>query len=183
MTVFLYSRVSTTGQNLSAQTDALQKAYPDGVLREEKASATSMERPVLQLMLDMMHSGDKLVVWKLDRLARSMKDLTDIVHLLESKGASIEIIDQSIDTSTASGKAFLQMLGVFAEFETNLRRERQMAGIAKARAEGRMGAAVSVDDTAIWASLDEGLSYRKVATKLGCSLSSVQRSVQRRKAA
>ena len=71
-----------------------------------------------------------------NRLARNMGDLCSIVERLEAKGASLEILDQAIDTSTASGKAFLQMLGVFAEFETNLRRERQLAGIAKAKKEG-----------------------------------------------
>jgi DNA invertase Pin-like site-specific DNA recombinase len=85
----------------------------------------------------MMRPGDKLVVWKLDRLARNMNDLCQIVDALDAKGASLEILDQKIDTSTATGKAFLQMLGVFAEFETNLRKERQLAGIATAKAKGK----------------------------------------------
>lgn len=77
------------------------------------------------------------MVWKLDRLARNMKDLLTIVETLESKGACLEIMDQNIDTCTASSKAFLQMLEVFAEFETNIRKERQMAGIAKAKSQGK----------------------------------------------
>lgn len=89
-------------------------------------------------LLELIGEGDKLVVWKLDRLARDMHDLTRIVNLLEKNGASLEILDQSIDnTSTASGKAFLLMLGVFAEFETNLHAERQAAGIAAAKAKGK----------------------------------------------
>jgi len=94
-------------------------------------------REVLFMILDMIAQGDKLVVWKLDRLARNMNDLTGIVETLEQKSAHLEILDQAIDTATASGKAFLQMLGVFAEFETNLRHERQMAGIRAAQSKGK----------------------------------------------
>lgn len=157
MTTFAYSRVSTTDQNTAMQSEALAKAYPTAVLREEKASATSMDRPVLQLLLDMISEGDKLVVWKLDRLARNMHDLSVIVKTLEDKRASLEILDQAIDTSTAAGKAFLQMLGVFAEFETNLRKERQMAGIAKAKAEGKaLGRKRTTDHEAIIIDINNG---------------------------
>ncbi|WP_041277512.1 recombinase family protein [Desulfotalea psychrophila] len=138
MNIFLYGRVSTTDQDTGLQKQKLQAKYPEGVYREEKKSGTTTAgRGVLQLILDMIHEGDKLVVWKLDRLARNVLDLSKIVQELESKGATIEIIDQAIDTATASGRAFLQMLGVFAEFETNLRKERQLAGIAKAKADGK----------------------------------------------
>jgi DNA invertase Pin-like site-specific DNA recombinase len=118
------------------QADAIKIKYPEAIIREEKASAKSTHgRPMLELILDMIGEGDKLVVWKLDRLARNMKDLLKIVDRLKDKGANLEILDQAIDTSTASGNAFLQMLGVFAEFETNLRAERQLAGIEKAKKE------------------------------------------------
>lgn len=138
MTVFTYARVSTLDQNTDSQEQALKVAYPDGTYRQEKTTGTSMvKRDMLNLILDMVSPGDKLVVWKLDRLARNLHDLTGIVSTLESKGASLEILDQKIDTSTATGKAFLQMLGVFAEFETNLRKERQLAGIAVAKAKGK----------------------------------------------
>lgn len=135
--VFLYGRVSTLDQDTALQESALTERYPSGIYREEKRSGTSMQnREVLSLILDMIGDGDKLVVWKLDRLARNMADLTQIVEKLEKKGAHLEILDQAIDTSTATGKAFLQMLGVFAEFETNLRKERQMAGIKVALDKG-----------------------------------------------
>ena len=138
MTIFTYSRVSTLDQNTNLQVEALKTAYPDAVHRQEKKSGTTTKgREVLNLLLDMISQGDKLVTWKLDRLARNTGDLCKIVDHLESRGASLEIIDQTIDTSTAAGKAFLQMLGVFAEFETNLRRERQLAGIAAAKANGK----------------------------------------------
>ncbi|WP_321530881.1 recombinase family protein [uncultured Desulfuromonas sp.] len=137
-TIFCYSRVSTLDQDTTMQEEALKASYPDAVHRSETGSGTTTKgREVLALLLDMMHQGDKLVVWKLDRLARNMHDLSTIVEALESKGASLEILDQRIDTSTAAGKAFLQMLGVFAEFETNLRKERQLAGIAAAKAKGK----------------------------------------------
>lgn len=148
--IFTYARVSTLDQNTDLQTDALKKAYPNAVHRQEKKSGTTAkDRDVLNLILDMIGTGDKLVVWKLDRLARNTGDLCQIVNALEAKGASLEILDQKIDTSTATGKAFLQMLGVFAEFETNLRKERQLAGIEAARARGKhLGrkSSLSVDD-------------------------------------
>ena len=138
MTAFLYGRVSTIDQHTAIQEQALKARYPEGVYREEKKTGATMKgREVLQLILDMIGQGDKLVVWKLDRLARNVADLSRIVTILEKKGAALEIIDQAIDTSTASGKAFLQMLGVFAEFETNLRKERQKAGIEKAKEAGK----------------------------------------------
>lgn len=124
----------------------------------------------MQLLLDMVNEGDVLVVWKLDRLARNMKDLLTIVERLESQGASLQVLDQSIDTSTAAGKAFLQMLGVFAEFETNLRKERQLAGIEKARAAGKYKGRkpVTVAQVAMVEELlGQGLSKAEVVRRSG----------------
>ena len=138
MKTYGYCRVSTLDQNPTMQQDALIKKYPDAkILIEKKSGTTRAGRQQLETILNIIDKDERMVVWKLDRLARNMKDLLDIVDAIESKGACLEILDQNIDTSTASGKAFLQMLGVFAEFETNLRKERQMAGIAKARAAGK----------------------------------------------
>lgn len=178
MTVFTYSRVSTLGQDTSLQNEILNGRYPDAVHREEKATGTDLsKRPILELLLDVMSSGDKLVVWKLDRLARNQIDLLTIVKELEAKGASLEILDQAIDTSTASGKAFLAMLGVFAEFETNLRKERQMAGIAKAKAEGRANGRPKTNDyNAILAALNKGLTPTQVAHELSVSRAAVYRA-------
>jgi DNA invertase Pin-like site-specific DNA recombinase len=146
--IFTYARVSTLDQNTDMQVEALKAAYPDAVLRQEKKSGTTAkDRFVLNVLLDMIKAGDKLVVWKLDRLARNMHDLTNIIETLNRKGAALEILDQKIDTSTATGQAFLQMLGVFAEFETNLRKERQLAGIASAKAKGKhLGRKASLTD-------------------------------------
>lgn len=137
MKIYAYCRVSTLDQNSTMQEDAILKRYPDAkVLTEKKSGTTRVGREQLDLILNIIDADEKLVVWKLDRLARNMKDLLDIVDTIESKGACLEILDQNIDTNTASGKAFLQMLGIFAEFETNLRKERQLAGIQKAKAKG-----------------------------------------------
>ena len=103
----------------------------------EKASGTRLDgRTELQVLLDFVQPGDTLVVTRIDRLARSMKDLQDIVHELKEKGVALRAIEQPADTGTAAGKAFLDMLGVFAEFETNLRRECQLEWINAAKAKG-----------------------------------------------
>ena len=107
------------------------------MIRAEKESgASSQGRAELRTVLDFITKGDVLMVTRVDRLARSIGDLQDIVRTLKTKGASLRATEQPIDTSTAAGKCFLDMLGVFAEFETNLRRERQLEGIARAKAAG-----------------------------------------------
>src|SRR5262249_14933165 len=123
MAVYGYARVSTSEQDTSIQEAALRRAGCD-LIRTEKRSGNSREaRSELQTLLDFMRGGDTLVVTRVDRLARSIGDLQDIVRLLKSKGIALKATEQPIDTGTAAGKAFLDMLGVFAEFETNLRRE------------------------------------------------------------
>ena len=131
-----YGRVSTTDQDLSIQVAAIQVAGCD-LIRTEKRSGTSTQgREELRTVLDFLRPGDVLMVTRIDRLARSIADLQNIVRTLKAKGASLKATEQPIDTSTAAGKCFLDMLGVFAEFETNLRRERQLEGIADAKARG-----------------------------------------------
>src|SRR5690348_11141307 len=136
MPLYGYARVSTLDQDLSIQRTAL-KAAGCGVIRAEKASGTRRDgRTELQVLLDFLRAGDTLVVTRIDRLARSLKDLQDIVHELKDRGVALKATEQPVDTSTAAGKAFLDMLGVFAEFETNLHRERQLEGINAAKARG-----------------------------------------------
>lgn len=125
-----YARVSATDQDLELQYEALERAGCR-VIRAEKVSCTSVQgRAELRILLDFIRPGDELVVTRVDRLARSMGDLQDIIRELKSKQATLRATEQPIATSTPADKAFLDMLGVFAEFETNLRRERQMEGIA-----------------------------------------------------
>ena len=132
-----YARVSSLDQDTSLQAETLRQAGCHRIW-EEKASGTSRQhRNELDSLLGFLREGDTLVITRIDRLARSMKDLQDIVHDLKERGISLQATEQPVDTSTAAGKAFLDMLGVFAEFETNLRRERQMEGIAKAKAAGK----------------------------------------------
>ncbi len=136
MTVIGYARVSTTDQDLTIQETALRAAGCE-VIRAEKRSGTTREgREELRTVLEFLRKSDVLMVTRIDRLARSIGDLQDIVRQVKARGASLRATEQPIDTGTAAGKCFLDMLGVFAEFETNLRRERQLEGIAKAKAAG-----------------------------------------------
>jgi DNA invertase Pin-like site-specific DNA recombinase len=131
-----YARVSTLDQSTTVQQEALEEAKCDRIYEESASGTTREGRPELTRALEVLRDGDTLVVTRIDRLARSMKDLQDIVHDLKQRGVYLEATEQPIDTSTAAGKAFLDMLGVFAEFETNLRKERQLEGIAKAKTKG-----------------------------------------------
>jgi DNA invertase Pin-like site-specific DNA recombinase len=176
MAIYGYARVSTADQNTAIQEEALRRAGCE-VIRIEKQSGTSRtSRPELQTLLDFLRFGDTLVVTRVDRLARSIGDLQDIVRLLKARGAALKATEQPIDTSTAAGKAFLDMLGVFAEFETNLRRERQIEGIAKAKAAGvYKGRPATIDAKAVAELKSNGLGATAIAGKLGIGRASVYR--------
>lgn len=131
-----YARVSTEDQDLTVQTETLSGCGCEKIF-QEKRSGTSLDRQELDNCLDYLREGDMLIVTRIDRLARSLRDLQNIVHDLKNRGIELRATEQPIDTATAAGKAFLDMLGVFAEFETNLRSERQMEGIAKAKKAGK----------------------------------------------
>lgn len=176
MKTYGYARVSTTDQDLTIQRDALMAAGCD-VIREEKRSGTKMDgRDELRTLLEFMRDGDTLVVTRLDRLARSTDDLTTIIRQLQDRGVTLRATEQPVDTGSAAGKAFFQMLGVFAEFETNLRKERQMEGIAKAKAKGiYTGRKPSIDGDKIRALQAEGVGPAQIAKRLGIARSSVYR--------
>ena len=173
-----YARVSTTDQDLAIQLETLKAAGCDPI-RAEKASGTSTAgRTELSIVLDFIGKGDTLVVTRIDRLARSIGDLQDIVRTLKAKGACLQATEQPIDTGTAAGKAFLDMLGVFTEFETNLRRERQMEGIAKAKAAGvYKGRLASIDPAKVRALKADGLGPAAIARQLGIARASVYRAL------
>lgn len=178
MSRYGYARVSSEDQDLSIQVEALEGAGCT-VIRKEKVSGTSRQgRKELDTLLEFIRKGDTLVVTRVDRLARSVKDLQDIVHLLKERGAFIEATEQPIDTSTPAGKAFLDMLGVFAEFETSIRRERQMEGIAKAKAagkyKGRKPTAKVKSEDALRLKA-EGVPVTQICKELGISRSSFYR--------
>ncbi|WP_373369251.1 recombinase family protein [Sphingomonas folli] len=143
---------------------------------EKKSGAKRGSRTELQILLDFLPAGDTLVVTRIDRLARSMKDLQDIVHELKGRGVSLKATEQPIDTGTAAGKAFLDMLGVFAEFETNLRKERQAEGIQAAKARGvYKGGKPRIDPEAVRRLAAEGMRRSHIARQLGISRGTVYR--------
>jgi DNA invertase Pin-like site-specific DNA recombinase len=179
MASYGYARISTFDQDLTVQRQAL-RAAGCSVVRAEKASGSRRDgRTELQVLLDFVQPGDTLVVTRIDRLARSMKDLQDIIHELKNRGVALRATEQPVDTGTAAGKAFLDMLGVFAEFETNLRRERQLEGIAQAKARGvYRGRKPSVDMAEIRRLRDQdGLGATAIARRLGIGRASVYRAL------
>jgi DNA invertase Pin-like site-specific DNA recombinase len=133
-----YARVSTNDQTPQLQIDALKKARCKEIFTERK-SGRNMHRPELAKCLDKLKKGDTFVVWKLDRLGRSLRDLIEIVERLDKFGIEFISLTEEINTTTASGKLVFQMFGVLAEFERNLIRERTNAGLVAARARGRVG--------------------------------------------
>ena len=177
MATYGYARVSTTDQNNDIQIAMLKAAGCSVVRAEQKSGTTTNGRTELQTLIDFLHSGDTLMVTRVDRLARSIGDLQDIVRVLRSKGVSLKATEQPIDTSTAAGKAFLDMLGVFAEFETNLRRERQMEGIAKAKAKGSVyrGRVPQIDGDRVRALKAAGKGASEIAKELRIGRASVYR--------
>jgi DNA invertase Pin-like site-specific DNA recombinase len=179
MTVIGYARVSTTDQDLSIQEAALKAAGCDAIRAEKRSGTTTEGREQLRTVLDFLHRGDVLMVTRIDRLARSIGDLQDIVRRVKACGASLKATEQPIDTGTAAGKCFLDMLGVFAEFETNLRRERQLEGIAKAKAAGvYKGRPGSIDAAQVRELKAQGLGASKIAKALKIGRASVYRVLE-----
>lgn len=133
-----YARVSTQDQKPALQLDALRSAGCDKIF-EEKASGAQRERPELTAALEFVRKGDTLVVWKLDRLARSLKQLIETVELLAGRGIGLRSLTESIDTGNAGGKLVFHVFGALAEFERSIIRERTKAGLEAARARGRTG--------------------------------------------
>lgn len=133
-----YARVSTQDQKPELQLDALSAADCEQVF-QEKVSGRVRERPELEACLRTLRKGDTLVVWRLDRLGRSLKDLVEIIHGLEARGIAFRSLTESIDTSSAGGRLVFHVFGALAEFEHNLIRDRTVAGLAAARARGRLG--------------------------------------------
>ena len=174
-----YARVSSSGQDLTVQLDALKSAGCE-TIRQEKVSATSTQgRDELNTLLEFMREGDELVITRIDRLARSVRDLQNIVYDLNERGINISATEQPIDTKTSVGKCFLDMLSVFSEFETNLRRERQMEGIEKAKEKGvYKGRKPSIDASAVKELKEKGMGASAIAKELGIGRASVYRALE-----
>jgi DNA invertase Pin-like site-specific DNA recombinase len=180
--IFGYARVSTVEQDTQLQFDALLR-YGCDVVYSEKTSSVG-KRPELQRLLSQLKPDDKLVVYKLDRLARSLKDLLSIVDRLEVAGAAFHSLTESFDTSSASGRMMMQMLGAVAEFERSLIRERSIAGqqLAKSRGVhcGRKRALDPESELRLIRTYNNG--YRtmpSLAHEFGVSLSVVKRTIYR----
>jgi DNA invertase Pin-like site-specific DNA recombinase len=179
MTTIGYARVSTIDQSLDIQEAALRTAGCDMIRSEKRSGTSTAGRTELQTVLDFLRKGDVLMVTRIDRLARSIGDLQDIVRSVRAKGAVLKATEQPIDTGTAAGKAFLDMLGVFAEFETNLRKERQLEGIADAKARGvYKGRKASIDPAQVRTMAAQGLGATAIAKALKIGRASVYRALE-----
>ena len=133
-----YARVSTDDQNLELQKDALTKAGCERILEDHQSGAKA-ERPGLKAVLEFAREEDTIVVWRLDRLSRTLRDLIEMVTRLESQNIGLKSLQETLDTSSSSGKLIFHLFGALSEFERNLIRERTQAGLSAARARGRMG--------------------------------------------
>ena len=178
MPVIGYARVSTTDQNLELQENALRAAGCEIIRSEKRSGTTTAGRDELRTILEFLRKGDVLMVTRIDRLARSIGDLQDIVRAVKAHGASLKATEQPIDTSTAAGKCFLDMLGVFAEFETNLRRERQLEGISAAKARGvYKGRKPSINPAKIKQMKADGMGPSAIAKSIKIGRASVYRAL------
>lgn len=134
-----YARVSTQDQNLDLQTDALKKAGCERIYQEQVSGSGKLPRPELDRLLENIREGDMVMVWKLDRLGRSLKNLIELVNLFNEKGVGFVSLNDPVDTTTAQGRLVFNIFASLAEFEREIIRERTMAGLAAARARGRVG--------------------------------------------
>lgn len=185
MVMYGYARVSDArSQSLDLQIEALQAAGCTVVRSEKKSGTTREGRAELQTLLDFVREGDVIAVTRVDRIARSIADLQDILRILKTKGVTLKATEQPIDTSTSIGKCLLDLLGIFAELETNLRRERQMEAIRRLKEIDRTkpkeertyrGRPPTIDPQEVRRLKDEGLGATANAQKLGVGRASIYR--------
>ncbi|QDM40363.1 recombinase family protein [Altererythrobacter sp. TH136] len=174
-----YARVSSTGQSVEAQVDALRAAGCQKIYSEKVSGRSTKDRPELGRALDQAREGDTLVVTRLDRLARSVGDLHSIMARVQAEDVAFRCLQQGgVDTSTSTGKLTLAILGAVAEFENDIRRERQRDGIERAKERGvYRGRKPSIDPAAVKDLKDSGLGPAAIARKLGISRASVYRAL------
>lgn len=174
-----YARVSSLDQDFQIQIDQLTAAGAESIYAEKKSGTQYKNRPELEAAIKALRPGDTLLVTRLDRFARNLSDLVTLVNRIREAGAELRAVHQAFSTEGPTGRLMLNILGTIAEFETDLRRERQLEGIAKAKSEGRYDPArhaISPNKLS-WASrfLRQGMSYVQVAEKTGISIDTLQR--------
>lgn len=174
-----YGRVSSAGQSLDIQHHALAEAGCDKVFSEHVSGRSTAGRGQLADVLDFVREGDTLVVTRLDRLARSVSDLHQIIERLTSKGVAFQCLSQSgVDTNTSTGRLMLAVLGAVAAFENDIRRERQLEGIEKAKAAGKYrGRPASIDTERVKALRETGLGAVQIAKAMNIGRASVYRAL------
>src|SRR5215213_1847875 len=177
-----YARISTDDQNLALQRDALTAAGCDPIYEDTKSGAKA-DRPGLKLALEVARAGDLLVVWRLDRLGRSLSDLIGLSKTLERRGVGLKSLKEQIDTTSSGGRLVFHMFGALAEFERDLIRERTRAGLAAARARGRKGGRPPVmtpEKAAVARQLYDARRHpvATIAKTLGVSRASIYRALE-----
>jgi DNA invertase Pin-like site-specific DNA recombinase len=170
-----YARVSTHEQDLSLQLDALNEAGC-GQIFEDRVSGAKSDRPGLHAALDYVREGDVLVVWRLDRLGRSLTHLIETVSALEERGIGFQSLQESVDTTTSGGRLIFHIFGALAEFERNLIRERTQAGLRAARARGRKGGRPRALDEKREQLLHQLYAERKHTVKEICEIMGIAKS-------
>lgn len=175
-----YARVSSIGQSLEVQEDLLRDAGCEKVFAEKKSGRTTSDRKALQEALEFVREGDTLVITRLDRLARSIMDLRQIVDRLAAKGVTFRCLQQgAIDTTRSDGKLLLNILASFAEFEADIRSERQRDGIEKAKAKGvYKGRPKSIDRSKVREMHSGGATPTEISRQLGIARASVYRALK-----
>ncbi|PRT08883.1 resolvase [Bacillus thuringiensis] len=176
-----YARVSTQDQNLDIQVDELQKNGCERIY-QEKVSGTKQNRQELKIALDMLREGDTFIIYKLDRLARSVKQLYEIMDIIRKKNVHFISLKDNIDTSTASGRAMFGMFAVFAEFERDIIHERTIAGLNAARARGRRGGRPKKDEKKIQQAIElyqsKKFTVKEIKDMTGVSSSTLYREMK-----
>lgn len=174
--IHAYARVSTSEQDPRFQLEALARAGADKVWQERRSAVSA--RPELDAMLEALLPGDVVVVWKLDRLARSLRHLLAILDRVASSGASLRSCTEPLDTGSPMGRMMIQILGSFSEFERGIILERSAAGVACARARGvQFGRKRVVDRSRVQVLLNAGLHQSAIAREIGCSRASICRLI------
>lgn len=174
-----YARVSSSGQSLDIQNEALAQAGCEKVFAEKMSGRSAKDRIELGNALDFVRQGDTLIVTRLDRLARSVGDLLHVIERLTEKGVQFRCLNQSgVDTDSSSGRLMLTVLGAVAQFESDIRRERQMEGVAKAKAAGKyQGRPATINPDEVKALRQRGLGASQIAREMNIGRASVYRAL------